>query len=76
MVYYADKRVRHNEIVPLSQRLDYIIDKYSGGKAAVIQRIKDNFALCLELESYLFSFLAFEPADLADEVNPAPFSDS
>lgn len=76
IIYYADKRVRHNEIVPLSQRLDYIIDKYSGGKAPIIQRIRDNFALCVELESYLFSFLAFDPADLADKVNPAPFSDS
>ncbi|MGI9536854.1 MAG: HDIG domain-containing metalloprotein [Desulfocapsaceae bacterium] len=76
IIYYSDKRVRHNEIVPLSQRLDYIIDKYSGGKAHIIQRIRDNFALCVELENYLFGFLPFDPADLANKVNPAPFTTS
>lgn len=76
IVYYADKRVRHNEIVPLSQRLDYIIDKYSRGSDHIKQRIRDNFALCVELETYLFRFLPFDPADLADKVNPAPFTAS
>lgn len=76
IVYYADKRVRHDEIVPLSQRLDYIIDKYSRGSAHIKQRIRENFALCVELENYLFSFLPFGPADLAIKVNPAPFTAS
>jgi uncharacterized protein len=73
IVYYADKRVRHNEIVPLSHRLDYIIDKYSRGSDYIKQRIRDNFDRCVELENYLFSFLPFDPADVADRVDPAPF---
>jgi len=73
IVYYADKRVRHNEIVSLDKRLDYIIDKYSRGSEYVKKRIRDNFALCLEFESYLFSFLPFETGELSQRVNPAPF---
>ncbi len=74
IVYYADKRVRHTEIVPLSQRLDYIIDHYSGGSDHISKRIRQNFDRCVELENYLFGFLPFEPAELADEVVRAPFS--
>ncbi len=74
IVYYADKRVRHNEIVLLSQRLDYIIDKYSRGSDYIQERIRKNFALCVEFERYLFSFLPFAPEDLPQRVNPAPFS--
>ena len=73
IVYYSDKRVRHNEIVSLDQRLDYIIDKYSGGSDWIGNRIKENFTLCLELEHYLFSYLPFQPDDLPDQVNPVPF---
>lgn len=73
IVYYADKRVRHNEIVSLSKRLDYIIDKYSLGSDAIQERIRKNFALCVEFESYLFSFLPFDPEDLPRRINPAPF---
>jgi putative nucleotidyltransferase with HDIG domain len=76
IVYYADKRVRHTEIVPLSQRLDYIIDHYSAGSDHITKRIRQNFDRCVELENYLFGFLPFEPADLADKVDPAPFSGS
>ena len=74
IVYYADKRVRHTEIVELSQRLDYIIDHYSGGSAQIQRRIRENFERCVELENYLFSFLPFEPGDLAERVNTAAFS--
>ena len=74
IVYYSDKRVRHTEIVPLNQRLDYIIDNYSRGSDLIKQRIMENFALCVEFQSYLFSYLPFEPNDLADMVKPTPFS--
>ncbi len=73
IVYYADKRVRHNEIVSLDLRLDYIIDHYSRGSERIRQRIRDNFALCLEIEQHLFSFLPFSPADLPRWVDNRPF---
>jgi len=74
IVYYADKRVRHTEIVPLSQRLDYIIDHYSGGSDHITGRIRQNFERCVQLEKHLFGFLPFEPAELADMVDNSPFS--
>ena len=76
IVYYSDKRVRHTEIVPLSQRLDYIIDHYSGGRDHITKRIRQNFDRCVELEDYLFGFLPFEPAELAEMVDTTPFSDN
>lgn len=73
LVYYADKRVRHNEIVSLEQRLDYILDKYSRDIEYIKKRIRENFALCLELEGYLFNFLPFSPEELPQWVNNRPF---
>ncbi len=68
IVYYADKRVRHDRIVSLQDRLDYIIERYSDHNPLIEQRIKDNFLTCLELEEYLFSFLPFPADRLADHV--------
>lgn len=73
IVYYADKRVNHEEIVPLADRLDYIIGRYSAGSTQVAARIATNFQTCLELEHYLFIFLPFEPDELASVVRPEPF---
>jgi len=73
IVYYADKRVRHDEIVNLPDRLDYIIERYGNGSSNIEARIRENFQHCLELENYLFSFLPFRPENLSDHVNQAPF---
>ena len=73
IVYYADKRVRHNEIVSLEQRYDYIIEIYSRENETIKQRIRENFDRCGELEQYLFEFLPFSPDLLSRRVNPAPF---
>jgi uncharacterized protein len=68
IVYYADKRVRHDRIVSLQDRLDYIIERYSDQNPLIEQRIKDNFMACRELEGYLFSFLPFSADRLEDHV--------
>jgi putative nucleotidyltransferase with HDIG domain len=73
IVYYADKRVRHNEIVSLDLRLDYIIDHYSRGSTFIKRRIRDNFTLCKEFETYLFKFLPFSPGKLPAWVEHRPF---
>jgi uncharacterized protein len=65
IVYYADKRVLHDKIVSLPERLDYILEKYSGGDARRQQGIRDNFSRCGELENNLFSLLNFLPEQLA-----------
>lgn len=64
IVYYADKRVRHNVVVHLSERLEYILDHYGRGNPARQGLIRENFNKCIALEHYLFRWLPFGPAEL------------
>lgn len=74
IVFYADKRVKHDTIVTLDDRLGYIITRYSDGSKENQVRIQQNFAACVELESYLFSFLPFPAHELADRLSARQFS--
>ncbi len=73
IVYYADKRVLHDKIVSLPERLDYILEKYSGGDVHRAQGIRDNFSKCGELENYLFSFLNFSQDQLPEQAKQREF---
>lgn len=64
IVYYADKRVRHNVVVNLDQRLEYILDHYGQGNPNRQTLIRENFDKCIALEQYLFHWLPFGPQDL------------
>ncbi len=66
IVYYADKRVKHDQIVSLEERLAYIIDRYGRNNEFRCQAIKKNYARCQDLEKRIFSLLAFEPIDISD----------
>jgi putative nucleotidyltransferase with HDIG domain len=68
IVYYADKRVRHDEIVSLEERLEYILAHYGKNDARLYQLIRENFSQCVRLEKYLFSFLDFSQKELAAKV--------
>jgi putative nucleotidyltransferase with HDIG domain len=68
IVYYADKRVRHDEVVSLDRRLAYIIERYGNGEPEREKFIRDNFSLCREFEQYLFAFLDFSPDQVATRV--------
>ncbi len=65
IVYYADKRVLHDQIVSLPERLDYILERYSGGDARKQEGIRENFMQCKLVEDQLFSLIAFPPEKLA-----------
>ncbi|MCI5157999.1 MAG: HDIG domain-containing protein [Candidatus Electrothrix sp. AUS1_2] len=69
IVYYADKRVRHDAVVSLSERLEYIIENYGGDNERVQRGIRENFRKCEELEDVLFSFLDFSPEQLIYRVD-------
>ncbi len=69
IVYYADKRVRHDEIVSLEKRLEYIIDHYGKNDARLHTLIRTNFDQCVQLETLLFDFLEFTPDQLAEQVH-------
>lgn len=64
IVYYADKRVRHNVVVHLDQRLEYILEHYGKGNPGRHALIRENFKKCITLEQYLFRWLSFAPQDL------------
>ena len=68
IIYYADKRVRHEEIVSLGERLEYIIEYYGLGDPELHVLIRENFARCVELEHFIFNFLPFAPEQMADRV--------
>jgi len=73
IVYYADKRVNHDKIVTLNDRLDYIVGRYSDGSNYIEHRIRSNFNVCFDLENYLFSFIHFHPDDLQVKLIADPF---
>lgn len=72
LVFYADKRVRHDEVVNLDSRLEYILDKYALSNPEYEKRILINFNLCRELESHIFSRLIIEPDDITDLLASSP----
>ncbi len=75
IVYYADKRVRHTEVVSLEERLAYILDHYGRNDPRLHRLIRKNFQKCVELERHLFHTLGMTPRQLADRMTgriPAP----
>ncbi len=68
IIYYADKRVRHEEIVNLEDRLEYILEHYGNGDPVMHRLIRINFGKCVELERFLFDFLPFSSDELPERV--------
>lgn len=62
IVYYSDKRVKHDQIVALDERLAYIIDRYGANDEHTIHRIRKNFTTCQNLEKALFQPTGISPA--------------
>lgn len=65
IVYYADKRVNHDGVVSLEERLKYLLNHYGGNEKFACDRIRMNFSLCQEVEQKLFSKLSFSPDEVA-----------
>lgn len=72
LVYYADKRVRHDLIVSLDSRLEYILGRYGDNDPEKEGLILANFRHCQEFERLLFSFVDFPPLDLAERITANP----
>ena len=69
IVFYSDKRVNHNKIVSLEERLAYILDRYAKNQDDLSQAIRINFELCKKVEEHLFRKLDFEPDALSELAN-------
>lgn len=57
LVYYADKRVRHTDIVNLDERFDYIAERYGRGDPTLLQRIAIGRRRAKSAELQLFTLL-------------------
>lgn len=64
IVHYADKRVLHDQIVSIDERLSYITERYGRNDPDIISGIAKNFQACQQLEDHLFSYLDFSPQQL------------
>ncbi len=68
LVYYADKRVRHDSVVSLEARQEYILERYGNNDQERHRLIKENFTNCQELENFLFATIIPEANDIQDLV--------
>ena len=66
IVYYADKRVNHDQVVSLEERLNYILERYGKNNEIRCRAIKKNYTLCRELEKRMFALLTFAPSDMVE----------
>ena len=63
IVNYADKRVLHDQIVSLTDRMAYILDRYADSVESR-ERILGLWAKSKDLEKRIFDYLPFLPEDL------------
>lgn len=75
IVYYADKRVLHHEIVSLERRLAYILGRYGNGDGSLHARIRNNFSQAHGIEELLFRALSFAPGQVAELAADFPLED-
>ena len=67
LVHYADKRVRHEEVVDLEERFTYLVETYGRSQEAV-KRIRTLYQDTLKLEKMIFRLLPFPPSALKDHL--------
>jgi len=69
IVYYADKRVNHNQIVSLEDRLAYINKTYAAGNETRQEFIYINFQKCRNLEKRIFQNMLIVPEEVSSLVD-------
>ena len=73
IINYADKRVLHDRIVPLDERMNYIMEKY-GTQPEHKQRIRLLWEKTKDLEQQIFSYLPFSANDLNNHLTSRDIS--
>lgn len=74
IVYYSDKRVNHDRVVPLEKRLDYILRRYASRHPGLKDLIVHNFNVCKKVEAKLFQCLSFQPSEIEELVRKTELS--
>jgi uncharacterized protein len=73
IVNYADKRVLHDRVVSLQERMDYILVRYAKHPGDR-DRIARHWSRTKDLEKKVFVFLPFSPGDLGRLLGPDSLS--
>ena len=73
IINYADKRVLHDRIVSLDERMSYIQERY-GLRPEHKQRIRLLWEKTEDLEKQIFTYLPFSPNDLNHHLTPMDLS--
>lgn len=70
IVYYADKRVKHDKVVSLPERFDYIIQRYGRRDPKRIKVIHEGYERVKAAEEQIFTCLLphYEPHDVEQGV--------
>ena len=66
IVFYSDKRVNHDRVVSLEDRLAYILERYGKDNKERCRAIRTNFEHCKKVEKKLFGKLNFSANRIAD----------
>jgi uncharacterized protein len=74
IIYYADKRVEHDKIVSLEERMEDLFIRYANGNHRMEDLIEENFTLCREVEKKLFAKMSFIPDSLEEAIKYIPKS--
>jgi putative nucleotidyltransferase with HDIG domain len=67
IIYYADKRVTHDKIVTIEERVHYLIQRY-GNTEEIRSRILQNKNLVLAVESKIASFMNIDITHAIEEI--------
>ena len=68
IVNYADKRVLHDRIVPLDERMEYILSHY-GTTEEYRARLRWLWEVSIEQEKKIFTGLSLSPSRLEDQLD-------
>ncbi len=74
IVFYADKRVRHDQVVSLADRLEYILERYGDNNPVREKLIHQNFNQALDFEKYFFNFLDILPEEISKYISLEKFA--
>ena len=72
LVFYSDKRVNHDKVVPLEERLAYVLKRYGESNEYRVHLIRENFEICRAVENRVFEHLDMVPDDLAEMIEQFP----
>jgi len=72
IVFYADKRVNHDQVVSLEEREIYILERYGRNDPHRLAIIREHCRSWRLVEERLFTRLKFAPAELAGLIDRDP----